>query len=173
MTSRLCTAALAVLALAAACTAEEPTTSPTRDLVVPLRANRTGGADGTLERQLERVRRATTRYHQIRRAIADGYTDINVVIPNMGQHYLRPALLDAAFDLERPELLVYTSGDHPRLVAVEYAVPLDLAPTPPEGFAGDDDRWDRNTTFGLWTLHAWVWRHNPDGVFAPMNTRVP
>jgi hypothetical protein len=172
MTSRLCTAALAVLALVA-CTAEAPTTTTTGDLAVPLRANRTSDADGTLERQLERVRRATNRYHHIRRAIADGYTDINVVIPNMGQHYLRAALLDAAFDLERPELLVYTSGDHPRLVAVEYAVPLDLALTSPEGFSGEDDVWDRNTTFGLWTLHAWVWRHNPDGVFAPMNPRMP
>jgi hypothetical protein len=58
-------------------------------------------------------------------------------------------------------------------VAVEYAVPLDLALTSPEGFSGEDDVWDRNTTFGLWTLHAWVWRHNPDGVFAPMNPRMP
>jgi len=43
----------------------------------------------------------------------------------------------------------------------------------PEGFTGDDDHWQRNDTFGLWTLHAWIWYRNPDGVFADFNPRVP
>jgi len=172
MTPRLCTAALAIVALAA-CTPEEPTASTSGEVAVSANTYGVRDAQRPPERQLEHVRRATTRYHDIRRAIADGYADINVVIPNMGRHSLRATLLDAAFDLERPELLVYTPGEPPHLVAVEYAVPLDLAPTPPEGFSGNADVWDRNTTFGLWTLHAWIWRHNPDGVFAPMNPLVP
>jgi hypothetical protein len=25
----------------------------------------------------------------------------------------------------------------------------------------------------FWTLHAWVWKDNPDGLFNPTNSRVP
>src|SRR5687767_3403234 len=59
------------------------------------------------QRELARARRATARYHDLSRAIADGYADINVFIPNMGFHYLKSSILDAQFDPERPELLVY------------------------------------------------------------------
>jgi hypothetical protein len=60
-----------------------------------------------------------------------------------------------------------------KLVAVEYAVPLTLTTTPPEGFAGKADAWFADDRFQLWTLHAWIWRDNPDGIFNPTNRRVP
>jgi hypothetical protein len=127
-------------------------------------------------RELERARLATAKYNDISNAIADGYADINVFIPHMGFHYLKSSVLDAEFDLERPELLVYVPDlceGRMRLVAVEYAVPLNLSPTPPEGFTGQADVWHRNEQYGLWTLHAWIWLRNPDGVFAEFNPRVP
>jgi hypothetical protein len=124
--------------------------------------------------ELDRVRSATERYVDIAHAIADGYVDIDVIMPNMGHHYLNESLLDDTFDVERPEILVYMpDGDEMRLVAVEYAVPRSLAEFAPMGFTGAADVWDRNTTFQLWTLHAWVWRENPNGVFAPLNPTVP
>jgi hypothetical protein len=125
--------------------------------------------------ELQRARRATARYHDIRNAVADGYVDIDVVIPNMGRHFLKVSLLDAKFDAERPELLVYSPHEHGRmeLVAVEYAVPLDLSAAAPDGFQGAADEWFADHRFGLWTLHAWTWKDNPDGVFSPTNTRVP
>ena len=129
------------------------------------------------QRELARARRATARYHDLSRAIADGYVDINVFIPNMGFHYLKSDILEAQFDPERPELLVYAQDlceGRMRLVAVEYAVPINLSPgAPPEGFTGNADDWHRNEQFGLWTLHAWIWLKNPDGVFAELNHRVP
>jgi hypothetical protein len=126
------------------------------------------------EAELERVRDVTTRYADLSQAIADGYADIDVVMPNMGHHYLKQALLDERFEVEKPEILVYApEGGQMRLVAVEYAVPLDKSATAPEGFTGSNDGWDRNTTFQLWTLHAWVHRDNPAGVFSPTNARVP
>ena len=129
------------------------------------------------QREIARARRATARYHDLSRAIADGYVDINVFIPNQGFHYLKSAILDAQFDPERPELLVYAQDlceGRMRLVAVEYAVPISLSPNaPPEGFTGNADGWHRNEQFGLWTLHAWIWFRNPDGVFAEYNLRVP
>ncbi len=126
--------------------------------------------------QLEAVRQATGRFHDVDQAVAEGYADIGVFFNNMGWHYLNADLLDGEFDPTRPELLVYADdpcGGPRRLVAVEYAVPLDLSKKAPAGFAGQADAWTANTAFQLWTLHAWVFEFNPDGVFAPNNPRVP
>lgn len=127
------------------------------------------------KRELAIARQATARYHNIANAIADGYIDIDVCYPHMGCHYLKPDILDANFDAAKPEILVYADfgNGQPRLVAVEYAVPTALSATPPEGFTGADDMWDRNETFGLWTLHAWIWYPNQDGLFTDFNPRVP
>ena len=120
--------------------------------------------------ELARAKSAAARYHDVRKALADGYQDIGIVLPNMGRHFLKDGLLDAEFDADRPELLVYTP-DSTRLVALEYAVPIALSPSAPEGFQGSADEW---VQFGgqLWTLHAWVWKDNPDGVFNPTNSRA-
>ena len=94
---------------------------------------------------------------------------------DMGWHYMKDELVDEKFDPTRPELLVYADdpcGGKRKLVAVEYAVPLALSKRAPAGFVGRADEWDANQTFQLWTLHAWVFEFNPDGVFAPFNPRV-
>jgi hypothetical protein len=126
-------------------------------------------------KELANARGATARYHDFQRALRDGYVDIGVVLPNMGRHLLNEALLDATFDAERPEVLVYMEdlGGRMKLVAVEYAVPLNLTVTPPDGFPGAADVWFADDRFQLWTLHAWVFRENPDGIFNPTNRRVP
>lgn len=36
-----------------------------------------------------------------------------------------------------------------------------------------DDTWTINQQFQLWTLHAWLYEYNPDGVFASHNPRLP
>lgn len=126
--------------------------------------------------QLETVQRATDRFLDVQRAINEGYVDIGVFYSNMGHHYLRADLLDATFELEHPEILVYADdpcGGGRRLVAVEYAVPLALAADAPVGFAGPNDAWVINQTFQLWTLHAWLFEYNPAGVFASHNMRLP
>ena len=130
----------------------------------------------TTRHELMSARKATAKYSDISQAIADGYADINVFIPNMGFHYLRADNLDGEFDPERPELLVYAQDlceGRMRLVAVEYAIPTGLSATAPEGFTGNADEWHKQDNFGLWTLHAWIWFRNPDGVFAELNPRVP
>lgn len=145
--------ALVALAIAAACT-NEPTTP--RDA------------------ELERVREATLRYADLSQALADGYANINVVMPNMGHHYMKQVLVDERFEIESPEILVYSSENgQMQLVAVEYAIPLDRSAEAPAGFTGTDDVWDRNTGFQLWLLHAWVHRDNPGGVFKSTNSTVP
>lgn len=131
-------------------------------------------AEPAVDRELANVEAATASYATIDAALAAGYADIDVVMQNMGHHYLNADLLDATFQVDQPEILVYApdAGGTMRLVAVEYAVPFALAEVAPEGFTGDADQWDRNETFELWTLHAWVHRDNPDGVFASHNPTV-
>lgn len=85
-------------------------------------------------------------------------------------------------DLRKPELLIYatedcaegTDGDS-ELRAIEYVRPcngmcddINL----PEGFSGEDDYWEVFGDNVLWTLHAWIWRHNPDGIFVKVNPRI-
>ena len=124
--------------------------------------------------ELQEVRVATAKYLDINNALADGYVDIHVVMPNMGYHFEKASLVDSVFNIRKPELLVYNKRQDGgfNLVAVEYAVPLNQSLHAPTGFTGTHDVWDHNTAFGLWTLHAWVWKDNPDGVFSPMNPYV-
>lgn len=132
--------------------------------------------NSVLNKELALARASTAKYHNIQKALDDGYEDINLYIPQMGWHFLHQGYLgDGAFEIDKPELLVYSEkpGGGYRLVAVEYAVPLALSTTPPEGFTGNEDVWHENTTYGLWTLHAWIWLHNPNGVFADFNPLVP
>ena len=125
--------------------------------------------------ELQQARAATAKYRNLKNAIKDGYADINVIAENMGYHYMKASILDATIDIRQPEILVYNkdeNGDF-HLVAVEYAVPIELTPdTAPGGFSGTSDVWNRHTGFGLWLLHAWVWTYNPDGVFNPTNPLV-
>ncbi len=128
-----------------------------------------------LEAELAKVKSATERYQDIDNALGDQYEDIELFAANQGWHYLKAGLVDENFDMEKPEILVYApdSNGGLMLVAVEYAVPVDLSPDAPDGFTGADDVWHINTDFGLWVLHTWVWSDNPDGMFNPTNPRVP
>ena len=133
------------------------------------------GSHATGQPLEEHLRQVTAKYKSIVAAMADGYVNINVFVPGQGFHYLKPELLDATFDADHPELLVYSPDTDGalHLVAIEYAVPLALSADAPEGFPGSDDVWERNEEFGLWTLHAWAWRDNPSGFFAETNPLVP
>lgn len=124
--------------------------------------------------ELLEARAASTRYQHIENAFKDQYADINVVMQNMGYHYMRSKNVDDKFDPRKPEILVYNKRRNGtfELVAVEYAIPLDKSVNAPKGFSGNADVWDHNDGFGLWLLHAWVWQFNPDGVFHSTNPTV-
>lgn len=126
--------------------------------------------------QLDAVRDATARFRDVEKAEAAGYHDIGLFVPNMGWHYMKDALVDGRFDPAKPELLVYADdpcGGKRKLVAVEYAVPFAESKRAPQGFFGRADEWDANQQFELWTLHAWLFEFNENGVFNPFNPRVP
>lgn len=83
-----------------------------------------------LHQQLARIRAATARYHDIDRAIEDGFVDVGngcVEIPGegaIGIHYVNVArFVSPELILEEPEILIYipTGDGNLRLVAVEYS----------------------------------------------------
>jgi len=133
------------------------------------------------QRELARVRAATARYHNIGRAEANGYVNINIFESGEGFHWEKGSLVDEVIDLEQPEDLIFAAVPNEsglKLVAVEYLVPFECdgpVPAPPDGFTGDADEWEAENEDGFcfWKLTVWVWMHNPNGIFASSNPNVP
>ena len=131
------------------------------------------GLDPQTVSELQQAKIATAKYNDFDQAIAAGYVDINVIVPEMGYHYLKMDNLNATFEYDKPEILVYNKEENGRmkLVALEYAVPISLSANAPSGFTGDNDHWSVYQGV-LWTLHAWIWEYNPDGVFNATNPLI-
>ena len=148
-----------------------------------------------LNRQLTDARLATRRYRDIEVAKADGYFQVTQFIPGLGSHLANLAIPTFIFDPARPQVLLYKPvGGKMVLAGVAYSS-AHVTNTPPEGFAGGSDVWHFHKhlcfTGGLvtvtasksecpgvfqeetsWLLHAWIWIHNPRGVFTEYNPRV-
>ena len=124
---------------------------------------------------LARARKATARFHDVAQAEAEGYINLNFCEEGEGCHWLNPSLLDGEFDPTKPEILLYLrDGDGWRLVGVEDVIPLSLSPgVAPEGFTGNADHWREDSEgVGRWELTAWIWLHNPNGMFEQHNPRA-
>jgi hypothetical protein len=91
----------------------------------------------------------------------------------MGFHYGKGALIDANVNALAPEVVMYepASNGQLRLVGVEYVVPFSArtSSTPPTLYG---QSFQRNETFQVWALHAWIWKENPRGTFASWNPNV-
>lgn len=124
------------------------------------------------------IERATVRYKNIDNAIADGFVLLHDCETRdggaAGALYYHPArLTDGVLDPASPDALLYEPSPtgKPRLVAAELAIPYSLwtDTTPPtllgNAFQAEDE-------FGVWALHVWIWRRNPNGMFAESNPRV-
>jgi hypothetical protein len=143
-----------------------------------------------LHRDLHRAREATEAYRSLAKAQAAGYglfADVNGIacidnpgVGAMGIHYVKGDLVTkAVVDVVRPQALVYEPGEDGklRLVALEYIVFADQwdSATPPTLFGHRFGLVPSNNRFGpraFYELHAWVWKHNPSGMFYEWNPRV-
>lgn len=136
--------------------------------------------EATSSADLERLRTATDRYHDLSTAVADGYVaDVPSCIVHehhgaMGYHHLNRSYLTRELSVERPQFLLYEKmpdGDY-RLNGVEYILPYRLWPrdTVPPTIMGQ--RMKPENTFEYWYLHVWAWKENPDGLFADFHPGV-
>jgi hypothetical protein len=97
----------------------------------------------------------------------------------MGVHMLNPKLLDGKIDAARPEILVYEplADGKAKLVALEYLVLAKdwKGKRKPALFGRPFDTVEPGNRYGLpkaYALHAWVWKANRAGTFAPYNAEV-
>jgi len=131
---------------------------------------------------LAAARAATAPFHRFDVANAAGYDFLfmNMCMVDesaaheggMGYHYVNTKLLDTHLDVTQPEAVLYEPGPNGQLqlVALEYVIPAGLwtSPNPPELLG---QKLTLNE-FGLWALHAWIWKDNPSGIYAPWNPNV-
>ena len=160
-----------VLTTFAACADTPVTTGPD---VEGLNAS-TLGSD--VDAAVVAMRQATARYHRLEVALADTFVLLHPceVRPGegaVGTVYVNFArLLDGVIDPTAPDALIYEPGPNgsTKLVGVEFAVLAGAGQTPPTYLGNVFQLEDE---FGVFALHAWVWKANPEGMFAESNPRV-
>ena len=145
--------------------------------------------------QLAELRRATAQFQRVEVALAAGY-ELGYVNGNgvriiagciahptlgaMGYHYFNKALIDdLVVDPLKPEGLVYetSASGQLKLVSVEYVVPGpgSIPPgvsEPPTVFGMPMHILVPPPGPGFYIHHAWIWKHNPAGMFADWNPEV-
>lgn len=149
-------------------------------------------ASASTDDALKNARDASAAYADPAAALASGYellTDASDIAcidqagdGGMGVHYVKGALVKAAtIDAARPQALVYAldSSSKLQLVALEYVTlkaDWDAAhSSPPTLFGQGFNVTDAGNRFGLpayYSLHVWIWKDNPSGMFNPWNPGV-
>ena len=137
--------------------------------------------------ELAVARHGTAAFHNIANAAGYGlFTDAAGMacidkpgVGTMGVHYVNGDLVgDWHEDAATPEALVYepTKNGRLRLVAVEYVVIKEAwdehNDEAPSLFGVPFDETGASNRYGLppyYSLHAWVWKQNPAGVFEDWN----
>jgi hypothetical protein len=137
-----------------------------------------------MRQQIAALHPLFARYHDLNKAIADGYEFVGPCVSDpglggMGDHYSLNAEIDfgrgdGTYALDRPQYLVYAPQKNGgrRLAALDYTVPYEKwqSPDPPSFFGIP---FTRNDGFGVWMFHIWLFEHNPAGTFANFNPTVP
>jgi hypothetical protein len=138
------------------------------------------------------ARRATAKYQHLDVAISGRYdllVDANKIAcidlqgaGGMGIHFVNGDLVgDPAVIAGKPEALVYAPAKNGRLelAALEYVViksAWDATHSGPPSLYGHTFNLTLSPNrFGLpafYSLHAWIWKTNPAGMFAPWNPKV-
>ena len=155
-------------------------------------ASAEGPSSSSAARDLASARAATAGDHQLASAQRAGYSILRdaagiacidePTMGAMGVHYVDgTAVGDPAVVPDHPEALVYepTKNGRMQLVALEYVVIKAawdaLHPDPPSLFGHEFMVTPDPNRFGLpafYSLHAWIWKNNPAGMFAMWNPDV-
>jgi hypothetical protein len=140
----------------------------------------TRGFGPEVQQGFARVRVATASFVTLDSAVAAGYVrDVPRCYADghhgaMGFHHLNRGYVDAAVEVEKPEILLYERHPDGRYVlnGVEYIIPYtrwprDSVPPPIMG-----QTLKQEDQLELWYLHMWVWSENRAGLFADWNPSV-
>jgi hypothetical protein len=182
-TGRAAAVGLSALLMLAAC--EQPVAGPAaNDRQAPAASPafnvEQGGNSAAINRDLAALRRLTAPFHDITNAEAAGWSvQLTGCMENppdggMGYHYANTTFIDGTAKVNQPQLLLYEpeKNGRMRLVAVEYIIPYSFVPADAPAPMLFGQKFHQNAAFQLWGLHAWVWEHNPSGMFADWNPRV-
>lgn len=142
-----------------------------------------GASPGFSSTQLAEVRAATANFHRVSVAQEAGWDLVDGLdhcfdspgVGAMGYHYINVGLLmDADVDPRNPEALVYAPGPKGQLqlAAVEWIVPYILSPRDEPAPVVMGHSLHHNDALEVWVLHAWVFQHNPEGMFEDWSPRV-
>jgi hypothetical protein len=125
------------------------------------------------------IRRSTVKYQDIELALSDGYVFPPYCVPGMGYHLARPDLIEnMIIDPEQPQVLLYEKMKNGKfkLVGVEFIVDIDdwdaENSEPPKLGNQSFDKLPQGPPFPSYQLHVWVWKHNPNGMYFPVNPNV-
>jgi hypothetical protein len=141
---------------------------------------------GPLPQELQNVRAAVARYHDVNNALAAGYIPVSKCEQTpagaMGIHYMNPALTGPGLDPNNPEVLLYLPAKDGslKLVGVEYFQAdadqnLDTSADRPSLFGRgfDGPMLGHNPQMPThYDLHVWVVEQNPTGVFSQWNPSI-
>ncbi|MCI0430932.1 MAG: hypothetical protein L0210_10375 [Rhodospirillales bacterium] len=155
----------------------------------------TASAEEEYAAQLDALRQSLAKYQDVYAAVRDGYFStvgcvyysgekidghMDYANGSMGIHFFNPALLGPVPDPEHPPILLYEpDGEGLRLIGVEWFVPLAsgvkerpvLFGQPFQGpMEGHEPLLPKEV--GHYDLHAWLFKENPLGMFAPTNPDV-
>lgn len=173
---------LSVAALAAAACAETPSAhGPMDEASLHAQHSRSLPPSPEVNRQLAELRRLLAPYHNYEKAKEAGWSAR--ITPcwesnaqgGMGFHYANPEFLfdEGRVDLMEPEALMFEPGPggQMKLVGMEYIVFLDdwTSSDPPELLG---QPFHVHPDLPIWKLHLWLWKDNPNGMFADWNPRV-
>lgn len=172
-------AALVLTTLAACDQGSDPVTPELQRVATDVTAPVAVPANAEVSSWLAALRGATAPFQRIEVASDAGWdTAITGCMESgeggMGYHYANGALFDGVADELAPETLLYEpqKNGRLRLVGVEYIVPFTSVPADAPAPSLHGVAFHQNQAFGLWALHAWVWKHNPNGVFEDWNPTV-
>lgn len=182
MQTRIIIALIAATALPlAACADEQPVAPKLAGDQAAFAKDGNGWNRASVQQELAALRRLTAPFHNFEKAVEAGWsTQLTGCREHpsagaMGYHYGNlDYVLDSEAAVVKPEALIYEPQKNGRLalVGIEYVVPFSFLPPdadPPTLFGQE---FLHNYGDQVWMLHVWIWRHNPDGMFATWNPSV-
>lgn len=165
---------IAVLAAVAGCAGSPSEATPHDQLHGDLAPSLAVASPGLVKE----VHAVTSRFHSPAQATKAGYAVASPCIAHptlgaMGFHWVNQGLVDPVFDPRAPEGVLYApdANGNNDLVAVEYIV-INVGQPAPTFDGHPFDVGGTPVPVAHWSLHLWVHRENPNGIFTPFNPAV-